>query len=325
MRVLILGGGGTLGAFSAGALRALEERGWTPDACIASSAGGINLMRTLVGGAREAQRFWLSLDWKWIVGDAIRRPPIHAILDPSRFRARVEKGLEWQRVMDDPRPLGFIVVDLVTGRVCVRGNKTEPSVDALRTVAHASYALPPLLPPIQHGEQLLADGGLLRNAPLEFALEQGATEIVYLCNVQVAPEAGFSPSQPHKALLRYLNVYFRRASNVGYADAPIVEGRYHGVPFLTIAPPRKVDFRELIGSMVPTTHRMQHLIELGAEAAHEAFAKSYRLGCDRPSLLDAELGPASVGVRRIYPDPSNVNASPADATQAKTAAGAGRS
>jgi NTE family protein len=299
MKVLILGGGGTLGAFSAGALRALEAEGWRADACIASSAGGINLLRASAGGAAKAEHFWRSLDWKWLLRDTLRRPPFHAVLDAKSFRARVEEGVRWEELFADPRPLGFIVVDLVTGRVCVRGNRTEPDVQSLRAVAHASYALPPLLPPIRNGAGLLADGGLLRNAPLEFALDLGATEIVYLCNVQVAPPADFGAKQFSKAFTRYAEVYFRRASNIGYADAPIVEGRYHGVPFLTIAPPRRLDLRELAGSMVPTTDRMNRLIELGAASARDALRSSYRIGCARTSMLDAELGPASVGVRRV--------------------------
>ena len=52
MKVLILGGGGTLGAFSAGALHALERKGFVPDAMIGSSAGGINMLRWMVGGAK---------------------------------------------------------------------------------------------------------------------------------------------------------------------------------------------------------------------------------------------------------------------------------
>ena len=87
MRVLILGGGGTLGAFSAGALRSLEAAGWRADACIASSAGGINLLRSMVGGPNEAAKFWSALDWKWIVSDFFRHNPINGgVLDPKRFR-----------------------------------------------------------------------------------------------------------------------------------------------------------------------------------------------------------------------------------------------
>jgi predicted acylesterase/phospholipase RssA len=306
MRILILGGGGTLGAFSAGALCALEESGWKADACIASSAGGINLLRSMVGGPREAEKFWSSLDWKWIVGDLFRHNPISGgVLDPKHFRARVEEGVDWQAVMDDPRQLGFLVVDLHTGRVSVRGNRTETSVEALRTVAHASYALPPLLAPMPLGSCLLADGGLLRNAPLEFALDMGATEIVYLCNVQVAPHNTWKNARIPAAMGRYLDIYFRRASNIGFADAPIVEGRFHGVPFLAIAPPQRLDFRDMVGSMIPTLGRMQRLIELGESSAREALQSAYRVGtAERTSLLDHEIGPASVGVRRVYPEPS---------------------
>ncbi len=314
MRVLILGGGGTLGAFSAGALRALEDAGWHPDACIASSAGGINLLRALVGGPVEAERFWSNLDWKWIVGDLFRHNPVSGgLLDPERFRARVEEGVDWQKVMDDPRQLGWLVVDLQTGRVSVRGNRTEQTIEALRTVAHASYALPPLLAPLPLGECLLADGGLLRNAPLEFALEMGATEMVYLCNVQVTPHKDWKHARIPAALGRYLDIYIRRASNIGFADAPIVEGRYHGVPFLTIAPPHRLDLRDMLGSMIPTLDRMKRLIELGESSAREALRGAYRVGIhERTSLLDQELGPASIGVRRIYGDPSTVHPSSAD-------------
>lgn len=322
MRILILGGGGTLGAFSAGALCALEESGWKADACIASSAGGINLLRSLSGstrGPQEAKKFWSSLDWKWIVGDLFRHNPINGgVLDPQRFRARVEEGVDWNTVMNDPRELGWLVVDLKTGRVSVRGNRTEKSVEALRTVAHASYALPPLLAPMPLDDCLLADGGLLRNAPLEFALNMGATEIVYLCNVQVAPHKGWNSARIPAALGRYLDIYFRRASNIGFADAPIVEGRFHGIPFLAIAPPQRLDFRDMLGSMIPTSDRMSRLIQLGEESAREALRAAYRVGStERTSLLDHEIGPASVGVRRIYPDPLPAQASSADVRKDK--------
>lgn len=314
MRILILGGGGTLGAFSAGALRALDDAGWKADACIASSAGGINLLRSMVGGPAEAEKFWSALDWKWIVSDLFRHNPINGgVLDPERFRARVEAGVDWNAMMDDPRELGFLVVDLKTGRVSVRGNRTEKSVEALRAVAHASYALPPLLAPIPLDDCLLADGGLLRNAPLEFALNMGATEIVYLCNVQVAPHNNWKSARIPAALGRYLDIYFRRASNIGFADAPIVEGRFHGIPFLAIAPPERLDFRDMLGSMIPTLDRMQRLITLGESSAREALRAAYRVGTtERTSMLDHEIGPASVGVRRIYLDPSAVHPSSAD-------------
>jgi len=161
-----------------------------------------------------------------------------------------------------------IVVDLQTGKVAVRGNRTEKSAADLRDVAHGSFSLPPLLPAVHLDGQLLADGGFLRNAPLENALDLGATEIIYLCNVQVAPRDDFRPSWAPRTLLRYLNIYFRRASNIGYVDAPIVESHYHDVPFLTIAPPSSL---RLFQAAVPTGAAMKKLVAMGEDRARRAI------------------------------------------------------
>ena len=89
MKVLILGGGGTLGAFSAGALRALEQRGFVPDAMIGSSAGGINMLRWLVGGAEEAIRFWKDTASPRMLGrrrsTAASRPGRRTVREPTRW------------------------------------------------------------------------------------------------------------------------------------------------------------------------------------------------------------------------------------------------
>ncbi|GAC1365536.1 MAG: hypothetical protein NVSMB47_16880 [Polyangiales bacterium] len=167
----------------------------------------------------------------------------------------------------------------------VRGNRTETSVDALRAVAHGSFALPPLLSAVPLDGACLADGGLMRNAPLEHALTLGATEIVYLCNVQVAPRAGWhlATSMP-RTLLRYANIYFRRASNVGYADAPIVEAKYHGVPFLTIAPPPSL---RLSSALLPTARSMRSLVDLGEECALRAIEEARHVA---PEIVPSARG-----------------------------------
>jgi NTE family protein len=269
MRVLILGGGGTLGAFSAGALRALERIGWQADALIGSSAGSINLLRSFVGGADEACAFWTSLSARELLQAAALHNVLRdGLLSPSQLHQRVDADVDFERVLADPRAISFIVVDLQTGKVAVRGNRTEKTAEDLRHVAHGSFSLPPLLPPVHLDGQVLADGGFLRNAPLESALELGATEIVYLCNVQVAPRDDFRPSWAPRTLLRYANIYFRRASNIGYADAPIVESHYHGVPFLTIAPPSSL---RLFQAALPTGNAMKKLVAMGEERARRAI------------------------------------------------------
>jgi NTE family protein len=273
MRVLILGGGGTLGAFSAGALSALEERGFVPDAMIGSSAGGINLLRFLVGGASDAIHFWKETARL----RTLARGLLHGgnltegLLDPDWFRARVEKGVDFGLLLRDARSIAFLVVNLDTGRVAVRGNRTEPSANALRAVSRGAYALPPLLPPVPLGDEHLADGGLLYNAPLSAAADLGATEIVYLCNVHAVPPEGFATTSTARSAWRYAEIFFRRASNVGFVDAEIIDGRFRGVPFLAIAPPATLRFGSVLRWMMPTVDAAQYLVDSGREAAASAF------------------------------------------------------
>lgn len=274
MRVLILGGGGTLGAFSAGALRALEERGWEPDAVIGSSAGGINLLRASVGGSGCAARFWMGLHWTRLVREGLLANPFNGgVLAEEKFYRRVEDGVDFEALLHDRRILAFLVVDLQTGRVALRGNRTEGGAEALRQVSRAAYALPPLLPPVLVGGSLHADGGLLYNAPLEHAADLGATEIVYVCNVQVLPHLGYERPHTLPATLRYLDVFFRRASNVGFADAVISEGLWRDIPFLTIAPPPAPGLRSILSALRPTHAQMQRLVGLGYNEAVSAFAQ----------------------------------------------------
>ena len=286
MKVLILGGGGTLGAFSAGALAALDQHQFQPDVVIGSSAGGINLLRWTVGGAEEAIRFWkANAHFRTIVRGLFHgKNWSEGILDPDWFRARVEEGVDFELLARDGRNFSFLVVDMETGRVSVRGNRTESSVEALRAVSRGAYALPPLLPPVSYGRTLLADGGLLHNAPLHSAVKLGATSIVYVCNVHAIPRAGFRKRSTIRSAWRYAEIFFRRASNVGFVDAEIVDGRFRGVPFLAITPPANLRFGSLLRRMIPRIDAVQHLVDTGYECADRAYAQWHEHAASSSSI-----------------------------------------
>lgn len=275
MKALILGGGGTLGAFSAGALLALEEHGFVADAMIGSSAGAINLLRYVTGGAAEATAFWCSVGkLRTIVRGLLHgRNLSDGLLDAGWFRARVEQGVDFEAISADRRNLAFLVVDLNDGKVRVRGNRTERDAEALRSVSRGAYALPPLLPPVALDGAQLADGGLLYNAPLEAAVDLGATEIVYLCNVHAIPHGGFARPSTLRSSWRYLEIFFRRASNVGFVDAEIVDDRFRGVPLLVITPPASLGFGSLVRWMLPRIDAAQFLIDTGYRCAHKALSR----------------------------------------------------
>ena len=299
MKVLILGGGGTLGAFSAGALCALDEQGFRPDAVIGSSAGGINLLRWLsAGSAADAVEFWRenahlrTLARGLIHGHNLR----DGLLNAAWFRQRVEDHVDFDRLLADPRTLAFMVVDLATGRVSVRGNRTETSADALRAVSRAAYALPPLLPPVRLDGTTLSDGGLLHNAPLTAALRLGATSILYVCNVQAVPKRGFDRPSTLRSTWRYAEIFFRRASNVGFVDAEIADGRFRKVPFLAITPSANLGFGNVLRWMIPSMDAVEHLVESGREAAARGY-EQWKTNDFRPSsrMDGKQSSPRSLG------------------------------
>jgi NTE family protein len=297
MKVLILGGGGTLGAFSAGALCALDELGFVPDAVIGSSAGGINLLRWSAGGASAAIGFWKeNARLRTILRGIFHgRNFSDGILDPGPFRARVEEGVDFEGLLHDRRVLGFLVVDMATGRVTVRGNRTETSAEALRAITRGAYALPPLLPPVPWDGTMLADGGLLQNAPLTAAASLGATSIVYVCNVHAIPRAGFQKPSTIRSTWRYAEIFFRRASNVGFVDAEIMDGRFRQVPFLAIAPPADLGFGSILRWMVPRIDAVQHLVDQGHAAARRAFEQWDASPSVLPRQVASALNGASSG------------------------------
>ncbi len=287
MKLLLLGGGGTLGAFSAGALEVLLASGWQPDVWIGSSAGAINLLRHFAAGPRGPAAFWRGIGPMMILRHLLTHDPRNGLLDARRFLRRVDDGVDYERLFHDDRTFAFVVVDLVTGRVRVRSNRTEASPEALRTVAHAAFALPPLLPPIPLGNELLSDGGLLQNAPLDVAVAMGATEIIYLNNVHALPREGFHRSSLLRNTARYADVFFRRASNVGFADAEFVEGFYRDVPFLTIAPPAHLGIGAMLRWMLPTVNAMERLLEEGRLSARRALAVTTEAISSHPTAVAA--------------------------------------
>jgi NTE family protein len=71
----------------------------------------------------------------------------------------------------------MIGTDLETGKTVIYGQNLSQSVlDGLL----ASTAIPPWFAPVEKDAQLIIDGGILSNLPIEPALTLGATEIIAL-------------------------------------------------------------------------------------------------------------------------------------------------
>jgi NTE family protein len=186
-----LGGGGARGALQVGALRALLEAGYKPDLLVGTSAGAINATFLALRGVtlqslEELEQAWydaaaadlLPQNYLWLtVRSLFRRPDVLAshILRDFITAHGIEEGLRFGDLQSTR--LVLVAADLKSGSPALYG--LDPEASVLEGLL-ASTALPPWVAPIEKGDQLLMDGGVVSNVPIEPAMIAGATEIIAL-------------------------------------------------------------------------------------------------------------------------------------------------
>ena len=195
----VLGGGGSRGAFQAGALQALQEEGLRPDMVVGTSIGAANSAFLAIRGFTAESILALKEIWREAEG---------ADLLPANYLWLTVRGLFQREVVNPAHRLREFLIhnglppnlrfgDLKGPRLITisadlnGGGLIRHGLDANERVLDAvlaSAALPPWMSPIQSDERYLIDGGFLSSLPVEPALSLGATEIVALdLSYQVDP------------------------------------------------------------------------------------------------------------------------------------------
>lgn len=194
---MVLGGGGALGAYQAGALHALADAGVVPDALFGCSVGALNaafLARD--PGARRAREL---ADW-W----ADTRT--HGVLAPSFVRRMVglaAAAAGGKAALFDERPLRRLIARHVPAHdiaeLAVPLTVTTTCLDCGAAIHHASgapgdvlvasCALPGLFPAARLADgHLHVDGGVLCGVPVQAALDSaGPDDTVFVLDCALAP------------------------------------------------------------------------------------------------------------------------------------------
>lgn len=179
----VLGGGASYGAVQVGMLQALTEIGLAPDLVIGTSVGAINgalLAEDPRGAANRLTHLWMQVRREVVFpGSAIERMRVwrrhRTYLVPSDgLRGLLQDALGDRRIEDLGVPYVATAMDLATGGVVHLDS--GPVVPA----ALASAAVPALYPPVRIDGRDLVDGGVVKNVPLDRALEIGARSVVVL-------------------------------------------------------------------------------------------------------------------------------------------------
>jgi NTE family protein len=223
-RVLVLQGGGALGAYQAGVYEALSESGFRPDWLAGVSIGAINA--AIIAGNSPEKRldalraFWelasASLPFQLPLGNEQMR----SIISESSaawvatfgvngfFRPRfpppmfLPPGSAGATSFYDTAPLKETLEDLIDfdrinaketrlslGAVNVHTGRLRYFDNARQAIepqhVMASGALPPGFPPIEVDGEFYWDGGVVSNTPLEFVLEEPSNEDLLIFQVDL--------------------------------------------------------------------------------------------------------------------------------------------
>jgi NTE family protein len=243
--VLVLQGGGALGAYQAGVYQALMERGIEPDWVIGTSIGAIN--GALIAGNAPNQRiprlheFWdgvahgRSIDQLWpasLFGNSFANlstlmsgipgffaPNPKAIWGPT-YPLGIDRAA-WYTTDPLRETLGGLVdfdhlgrqrVRLSVGAVNVRTGEMRyfDSRDMPLAVEHvmASGALPPAFPAVAIDGEYYWDGGIYSNTPIEVVLDDVPRRNSLIFSVNVWQPTGDHPVTIQQVMTRHKDIQF---------------------------------------------------------------------------------------------------------------------
>jgi predicted acylesterase/phospholipase RssA len=297
-RVLILGGGASLGAHQVGAMRWLDEQGIRPDAIVGSSIGVVNACLYASGGIEAMDRAWTQVR----MGPARFRPSLRhnpitglSLFSIDALRREFERFIDYEKILASPVELSFIVLNLSRGEGQFVSNHQAHSVEDLARLVTAGYSIPVLFPPVRHRSEWYVDGGFAWNVPLLQAVEMGATEIYVLAVVatELPFQRGFRGFPDYIA--RLADVMWRTLANVGFVTTRIEpDGTYRGVPVTVIQPTEQYAGFRLWDLLSSSPAKSRRLITAGYRDAKRTLAARGRVRRPGVELAEAlsEVEPA---------------------------------
>jgi NTE family protein len=182
----VLSGGGNQGVAQVGMLRALLERGITPDVVIGTSAGALNGAAVATSPTLEKvaqlEQVWTGLRSDDVFPGGVLKRAWNVLrrddhLTSSEGLAEVlERAGVASTFADLEVPLRVVTTDLDTGdEILIVAGPTEPAL-------LASAAIPGVFPPVELYGHRLVDGAVVNLVPISHALA-GPTQRVFVLDV----------------------------------------------------------------------------------------------------------------------------------------------
>ena len=243
--VLVLQGGGALGAYQAGVYEALHEAGIEPDWVIGTSIGAINA--SIIAGSPKGERverlrdFWRRVEHGHAIGGpllpawaaaAARNMIAVAAGIPAFFRPNPAAFLSVHAPLGpedagyySTAPLRSTLADLIdleqlnSGEVRLTVGASNVRTSEMRyfdsramplTIEHvmASGALPPAFPAVRIEGELYWDGGILSNTPVEVVFDDNPRRNSMVFAVHIWNPKGDEPETIWEVMNRQKDVQY---------------------------------------------------------------------------------------------------------------------
>jgi NTE family protein len=243
-RVLVLQGGGALGAYQVGVYQALHEAGVEPDWVIGTSIGAINAS-LIAGSPRHERMDRLKEFWKRVEHGRFLGSPLPAWFGTAvRNMLAVTTGVP---AFFRPNPAAFMSVHSPLGPEAAGYYTTEPLAETLSELVDfdqinsgdvrltvgasnvstsemryfdsrdmpldlrhvmASGALPPAFPAVRIDGQLYWDGGILSNTPVEVVFDDNPRRNSIVFAVHIWNPHGDEPNTIWEVMNRQKDVQY---------------------------------------------------------------------------------------------------------------------
>jgi NTE family protein len=308
-RILVLQGGGALGAYQGGVYEALSIEDLLPHWVAGISIGAINA--ALIAGNPPQQRVpRLREFWETVTGSyatlfpvvpgvqmrtafngavatmdtifglpgffAPRVPGFKAIsfYDTAPLKATLEKLVDFDLLNNGGVRLSVGAVNVRTGNFTYFDSHQQ-RIDSRHIMASA--ALPPGFPPIEIDGEWYWDGGIVSNTPLQYVLDQDGLRRRLVFQVDLFPAQGPLPTNLAEVADREKDIRFSSRTRLNTTNALARQAIAQAVRRLAAKLPRKLandpDLRAIKSASRETAVTVVHLIY--RRQNYESHARDY--------------------------------------------------
>ena len=169
---IALGSGSSRGFAHIGILRVFEDEN-IPIVYIAGTSIGAYIGAIYSAGAiKELEEFILSLDWKKLFRYYDLRLSKSGIFSGKKIMELLEMVLDGKNFEELYIPFSCVAVDIKRAKEVV-----FKSGDILKAI-RASLSMPGVFTPVEYGDMLLVDGGIMNPVPVDIVKSMGADIVI---------------------------------------------------------------------------------------------------------------------------------------------------